>query len=229
VRGLKRGAKGGPHKQRLPGETAISGNPKGSFAAGHAGIRAARMPATVNRTPSKCFETGIMRFMELTKIERLILFNQYRILGKLDPDDARASDEACKILESGYTLEYETLASHIDTEVSEEQCREVRDVLDMYRALKIAYRDLPAGTLTAGDATFLGFDGNEETEQFAYATFLIEMQDKWGESKQDPRNSHWPVLSRYRTMLRSWKESANKWELTPVDTARILSPKDRRC
>jgi len=163
--------------------------------------------------------------MELTKVERLILFNQYRILGKLDPDEASASEEACEILESGYTLEYETLASHIDRDMSEVKCREVRDILDMYRALKAAQRDLPAGTLANGDATFLGFDGNNETEHFAYATFLMEVQDKWAESKQDPRNSHWPLLSRYRTMLQAWKESASRWDLTPEDVARILSHK----
>jgi uncharacterized protein YfbU (UPF0304 family) len=163
--------------------------------------------------------------MELTKVERLILFNQYRILEKIDPDEARASEEACEILASGYTLEYETLASHIDKEVSDDKCREVRDILDMYRALKIARRDLPAGTVSDADATFPGFDGNEETEHFAYATFVMEKQNKWVESKQDPRNSHWPVLSRYRMMLKSWKESPRKWELTPEDTARILPHK----
>jgi len=163
--------------------------------------------------------------MELTKLERLVLLNQYRILAKLEPDDSRNSEEACEILRNGYTLEYETLARHVDPDVSEEECREVRDILDMYRALKIARGDLPEGTFGEGDAAFPGFDGNNEPEHFAYAKFLMEIQNKWQESKQDPRNSHKPMLARYRSMLESWEESANKWELTAEDTARILSPK----
>jgi uncharacterized protein YfbU (UPF0304 family) len=118
-------------------------------------------------------------------------------------------------LRNGYTLEYETLGNFVDPDVSEEECREVVDILEMYRALKIARRDI----------TFPGFDGNNETEHFAYATFLIDIQNKWTESKQDPRNSHSPMLARYRSMLRSWKESADTAELTAEDTARILSHK----
>jgi uncharacterized protein YfbU (UPF0304 family) len=163
--------------------------------------------------------------MELTKAERFILLNQYRILEKLDPGEAHACEEARQILEYGYVLEYGMLVSHLDDDMSEEECKEVREVLDMYRALKKAHRDLPVGTVTAADAAFKGFDGNDETNQFSYATFLIETQGKWGESKVDPINSHWPMLSRYRSMIASWKQSANKWELTAEDTVRILSHK----
>ena len=163
--------------------------------------------------------------MELTKPERLILLNQYRILAKLEPDDSRASEEACEILRNGYALEYEKLGSYVDPAVSEAECREVKDILDMYRALKIARGKLPEETFGEGDTVFPGFDGNNETEHFAYATFLIETQNKWPESKRDPRNSHRPMLARYRSMLGSWEESANKWELTAEDAARILSHK----
>jgi uncharacterized protein YfbU (UPF0304 family) len=161
----------------------------------------------------------------IDKIRTPYLLNQYRILAKLEPDDSRNSEEACEILRNGYTLEYEKLGSYVDPAVSEGQCREVKDILDMYRALKIACRDLPEGTFGKGDSVFPGFHGNNEPEYFAYATFLIDTQNKWPESKPDPRNSHRPMLARYRSMLESWEESANKWELTAEDTARILSRK----
>jgi uncharacterized protein YfbU (UPF0304 family) len=162
--------------------------------------------------------------MKPTTFERLSLLNQYRILEKIDPDNV-SYKQACEILESGYTLEYGVeLFTGVDPdEMSEDDCREVRDILDLYRALKKAHRELPEGTLTAKDAEFPGFDGNEESKHFAYARFLIEGQHKWGESKAE--NSHWPHLGEYRAMVAEWKKSAKKWELAAEDVKRILSQK----
>jgi uncharacterized protein len=139
--------------------------------------------------------------MKLTTVERLTLLNQYRILEKVDPPNASVYRQACEILESGYTLEYgiELLTGIDPDEMSEDECREVRDILDLYRALKKALQNLPAGTLTAKDAEFPGFDGNEESKQYAYTKFVIEDQHKWGESKA--LNSHWPHLQKYRVYL----------------------------
>jgi len=161
--------------------------------------------------------------MKLTKIERLILANQYRILEKLYPEEARDSREAFEILQSGYTLEYDSLPPHLDSEVSEETCREVKDVLDMYRMLKNAIRDLPPGGVApSDDAEFQGFDGNEETEHYSYALFLIETQGKWAESKNAELNSHTPMLERYRSMLGRWKHRNDRFNLTAEDVAHIL-------
>jgi hypothetical protein len=163
--------------------------------------------------------------MELTKVERLILTNQYRILEKLDPNQVRYYKEAREILEGGFTLSYNELASNIDQEMSEAKCHEVRDVLDLYRALKKALRELPEGSLAPEDATFKGFDGNEESEHYAYARFLIETQGKWEESKDADLNSRGPMLEQYRPMVEGWKQSTKKWDLTAEDVARILDQK----
>lgn len=161
--------------------------------------------------------------MELTKVERLILANQFRILEKLDSVEASDSSEAQEILRHGFTLDYESLVSHFSSEVPETTCREVRDILDLYRALKKALRDLPAGTLKPEDADFKGFDGNEEGDHYGYVLFLIETQGKWTESKSSDLNSHWPMLERYRAMLDSWHQCSSKWELTAGDVSRILA------
>src|ERR1700683_906737 len=99
--------------------------------------------------------------MELTKLERLILANQFRILEHVDPDEASRCHEACEILENGYTLEYKSLVSNFDDDVPEATCSEVIDILDMYRALKKAFRELPDGSVNPSDVEFRGFDGNE--------------------------------------------------------------------
>ena len=160
--------------------------------------------------------------MQLTKLERLILTNQFRILSKLDPTESRFCDQAVEILQNGYTLEYAALAEHTDKDVPESTCREVRDVLDMYRALQTALRDLPAGSVKPRDTTFKGFDGNDETEHFSYATFLIEVQGKWAESKDCDLSSHHPMLDDYRKMLSRWRQCPDKWNLTAEDVSRIV-------
>jgi uncharacterized protein YfbU (UPF0304 family) len=163
--------------------------------------------------------------MELTKFERLILRNQFRILEKLDPNSARQSQAACDILQHGYSLEYDTLAAFSSDDVPRATCEEVRDILDLYRALKKALKELPVGSLTPEDATFKGFDGNEEGEHFGYAVFLIETQGKWGESKTSELNSHSPMLHKYRPMVERWKKCSNKWDLTVADVTSILNNK----
>ena len=161
--------------------------------------------------------------MKLTPFERLSLLNQFRILEQVDLNNASSHRQACEILERGYTIEYGfTILQGVDgDEVSEQDCKEVRDVLDMYRALKAALRDLPTGTLSENDATFSGFDGNDETKHYAYARFLIEDQKKWPESQA--LNSHTTMLGKYRRMLAEWATCSEKGHLTANEVNGILS------
>ena len=70
--------------------------------------------------------------------QRLILINQYKILEKLCPEDAEVYSQYREILEGGYTLNYNDLLQMISDDISEEQLREVLDILDMYRWLYFA-------------------------------------------------------------------------------------------
>ena len=161
--------------------------------------------------------------MELTKLERLILANQYRILEKLDKVEADTYRQNATILESGYTRLYDGLFSGYDEDLSLEECEEVVDVLSMYRALRVAQRDLPnGGGATVADITFRGFDGNEESKQYAYTLFMVEDQRKWGELAGVDLNSHAPMLDRYRPMVQRWKSVERPYELTEAELAMIL-------
>ena len=68
--------------------------------------------------------------MKLTKAERLILFNQFRLLESLYPEETRDCQNACEILQSGYSLEYDSLVS-FGEETPEETAREVIEILNM--------------------------------------------------------------------------------------------------
>ena len=72
--------------------------------------------------------------MNFTLKERLILANQYSILEKLseDEDDAKHYAQMRTIVQDGLTLEYGDLYSGFEKEeLTEQQCHEVIDILDM--------------------------------------------------------------------------------------------------
>jgi uncharacterized protein len=73
---------------------------------------------------------------------------------------------------------------------------------------------------------FAGFDGNNETSQMAYARYFCE--HRGGRYKTlgiKDLNSHFPLRSLYRAMVKAWKKSANEHELTRDDIVRITSAK----
>ena len=71
--------------------------------------------------------------------------------------------------------------------------------------------------------TFIGFDGNDESEEFGYVTFLVETLKRYGELKESDLNSHWEALPRYRAMVSAWKEAGEKYELTQQGVDRIAA------
>ncbi len=149
--------------------------------------------------------------MELSRTERWILSNQYRILEVLYPSEAEIFKNHRDAIERGYELEYAAIcpAYPDDETLSSKGCQEVIDILSMYRALEIK---------------FPGFDGNEETNQYAYARHLRD-EDRFMESlKESDFNSHTPMLGRYREMLYEWNASPDKNSLTADDVRRITSP-----
>jgi uncharacterized protein YfbU (UPF0304 family) len=161
--------------------------------------------------------------LKLSRVERLILVNQFKILQRLDPQEAKAYERWSEILENGYELEYGDIFRHVyEGTLSDEQSREVMDILDMHRALERAYDALEdkAGIEEYG-VRFSGFDGNNETDQFGYLRHLRET-GRWTEFKlRDDGNSHMPTLGRYRAMLAVWRTTRDKHELTKDDVSRI--------
>src|SRR3954468_5735854 len=116
--------------------------------------------------------------LKLTRTERWILANQYRILEALYPDEAKRLAEYREAIEHGYELHYDWIAHSIYDKgdaLSAEECKEVIQILDMHRALKRSYEALTdkSGIKEYG-VKFAGFDGNNETAQMAYARYFCE-------------------------------------------------------
>jgi uncharacterized protein len=168
--------------------------------------------------------------LTLTRIERLILANQYRILEALSPADSNQGKDYVSrriALERGYEYEYDSLAEHIRENVmSDKQCEEVYAILDLHRAMKQSYEDLADKSgIEKGAVDFEGFDGNsaEEAQYMSYARYLREEGKYEDLAIGDGYNSHWPQLGRYRRMLSVWESMGKKRQLGREDLIRLSS------
>ena len=166
--------------------------------------------------------------MDLSKNERLILINQYRILEALYPDEADYYRERRVAFERGYSHDYGEAFDILYEEMSVEECDEVIDILNMYRVITFSLSGIDNANLRESDRLkFIGFDGNEESSQFGYAQWYINERGRFEELKygkeQAYLNSHHPTLALYRAMLEEWKKSANKLKLTEADLSRLAN------
>ncbi len=168
--------------------------------------------------------------MQLSRTERWILANQYRILEKLsrDKEEAQAYSEGREALEWGYELHYPSLAEHILEEtLSCEECAEVKDILFMYSTLQAASEVIAEVSLIDEELlVFPGFLANTETRQWIYARYRCgRAAGTKLRARSEDLQSFVPMLDRYRKMLREWKK-ADPGKLTREDVNRILAAGD---
>jgi uncharacterized protein YfbU (UPF0304 family) len=168
--------------------------------------------------------------MELKPIQRLMLINQYKILEALYEEDRDYYSSCREILEEGYELHYQDLFLTIsDDVIKEDECKEVLDILDLYRAITFSYRKLEDKEgLSEYMIKFEGFDANDEEEyrRYLYTRYFILKLDRYKElqynGKDTEYNSHSPKLPKYRRMLEQWKKAGSKQDLTKEEIFRIL-------
>ena len=159
----------------------------------------------------------------LTDSERLILSNQYEILQKLNPDQAKAYADCQRIVQYGYRSLYSELGS-FEEELPTEVYREVADVLDMFRILKSSYERLDDKTgIQSHDIEFRGFDGNGSEGHFGLASFMIEDLGRWSEFRASELNSHSYVLPGYRDTLAVSRHAADKHNLSKQEILDIIA------
>lgn len=165
--------------------------------------------------------------MELTKKDRLAFSYQLRILEALYPNEAADFAQKRTALEDGFALHYDWLFENLYDELSKEECQEVLNVLDMYRAITFSLRNLDDGDALHKHhlAKFSGFDGNNEGQLMAYVRYFIVDLDRYDELKEGKLpsfNSHTPMLATYRAMLRRWDVIERKFEMSREDISDVL-------
>jgi uncharacterized protein YfbU (UPF0304 family) len=144
--------------------------------------------------------------VKLSDPERWILSSQYRILAKLYPEESDDCDKHRKALDNGYEIHYapDFLTTNRDDIMTEDESREVLDILNMFRVLRQSWEKLPGNAgIERSLIEFDGFDGNNETKQMAYTEFYCTLPGGRFEDEVvvDNLNSHSERLPRYRAML----------------------------
>lgn len=165
--------------------------------------------------------------MELNEKERFIIANQLKILEKLYPEEADYYAKHRKAVEHGYQLHYPWLVEHFYEEMTEGECQEVLDILEMYRAITFSFKELQDKSgIDEGRVRFSGFDGNNEGKQFSYAQYFIVDLGRFEELSYDAKypnfNSHREMLEKYRRMLLVWRGYQKRFELDRSQLLKLL-------
>ena len=163
----------------------------------------------------------------LTKVERLLLSNQLKILKALDPHEADYYETRARALDEGYELHFDELFDYIYDVFPRDKCKWVLQVLQMHRMMWYAWEKYKPEDVPKQDIVFRGFDGNDEGSYYGYVVFFIEGLGRFRELRENVAygdlNSHSPTLDRYQRMLNEWELSSDKYNLTIDDLKRISS------
>lgn len=145
-----------------------------------------------------------MAKLQLTDVERLLLANQYDILGLLKKDNGYA--KMAENLRDGHKWIYEQHATQISDNLSDEDAEHVLTILGIYSDLRDSYKQLSDKSgIDEQAVTFPGFDGNNEAELLHFARAVFE-NDNYAETiGKDARNSHMPTTDIYRRQIAEWK------------------------
>ncbi len=159
---------------------------------------------------------------KLSRAERQILANQYRILEYLEPDAEEDWQLLRQVLEEGYELEYYTYYDPLP----ESECVLVSSILQMCWVLqrRLAELDDLPELLNRDIVENVGFDGNHETKHMLYAEFLVEKCGKFeGITTIGTFNSHSPRLQFYKELLARYETELRAKHLGSPFTADALT------
>lgn len=160
----------------------------------------------------------------MDKLKRYELINQLLILEKLYPDEADYYAKNRKALEYGFELQYSWLTESLSEGLTVEECREVLDILDMYRSITFSWNRLNPKESIPDNIKFKGFDGNNESALRSYVQYFIMDLERFDELKYGQSfpsfNSHTRMLERYKNQLKIWCNF--DYELTEEQIALIL-------
>ena len=156
-------------------------------------------------------------------VDRQVLSLLHRVLARVLPEDANDVDGdldyqlmRARVLEAGYTGEYQYEVAGFSTELSKRDCGRVSDLLEMFRIItysidRLSKNGTPVDDKLAFELEFQGFDHNDPLEghMASYVDFLMR-DDRWTELKpqlerNDNGNSHSRVLDTYLRMLSEYR------------------------
>lgn len=167
--------------------------------------------------------------MEMTNAQRLILSNQYKMMTMLDPENAERYRRYQTIIERGFGLQMNELDRDFG-DLSEETCRIIINVMEMYHALQISNTNLREHLKEKADVdvrrlTFLGFDAATESRYLSYVRFMVNVEGRYThfDSGTHGFNSQTPMWEKYQRMLAIWQSCPRQYHLCAVEIVQILN------
>ena len=165
--------------------------------------------------------------MNMNHAQRLILSNQYEILTKLNPEKAAYYRRCQTIIERGYCLQLLELEKEFG-HLSEADCREVIDTLEMYHALKVSYENLPASEaqdVAPARLEYIGYSRGHEKELADYVCFLLDVEGRFPElgKRCSALNSELGMRDKYQRMLTQWRDCPRHYKLSIQEIRKVLN------
>lgn len=162
-----------------------------------------------------------MANLNLTDAERLILANQYEILGQLHKGDDSFTRLA-ENLRDGHRWIYEGKL-HLSPILSDADTNLVLDILRIYEALQDSHAKLnDKSGIDEGDLIFPGFDGNNESELLTFARALSQNGNYHHVVGDHPKNHHSETREMYGRMIQKWNQLGKPYPFDKDQIAAIL-------
>lgn len=172
-----------------------------------------------------------MKFSDGEKIIMLMLSDLYEKLGIQGEIDHRLLKSSI-IGGHSWAIDWHYGAAFPEDD-DYENVKFVADVLDMWSFIESHFRALPVEQQRSvqeqvGEyrTRFAGFDGNNETEFFGIARFLVRDLGRFTNFSGHELDSHMPTVGRYREMLRKFtplRPELGDRKLTSEELITILS------
>lgn len=163
--------------------------------------------------------------MEMTATQRLILANQYKLMGLLDSQNSSKYQRLEAIVKGGFALELKELDKEF-SDLSENECQIVLDTLEMYHALQVSYNNLnDKSALTPHRLQFAGYCAVREKKYLNYLRFITGVEGKYQEFMRCEHgcDSQVPMWDKYTRMLDTWRECPHGYHLSMTEIQNILN------
>jgi uncharacterized protein YfbU (UPF0304 family) len=165
----------------------------------------------------------------MTNAQRLILSNQYKIMTMMDSENADRYRRLQTIVERGFGLQMKELECEFG-ELSEETCRTIINIMEMYHALGVSLENLrdhlkDKAEIDERRIAFLGFDAATEARYLSYVRFLVNTEGRYThfDSGTHGFNSQTKMWDKYQRMLAIWQACPRQYHLCAIEISQIIN------
>jgi len=152
--------------------------------------------------------------------DRINLANQFRILERLDPEQAKEHAKKAEILESGFEGQYGVIFGRFEEKyLSAEDCILVEKTLLLHSWL-MDWKDKT--NIDVSEYSQALFDANSETDYLSYGQFLYNNAPYGYPGVTDVVNAGHPTIHRWRKMVDAWENREHRTN-TEADVSRIIT------